>query len=155
MRRYRRYGSDDAERYNPFHLLVTDGEHSALVSSGEDGFQARELMPGIHVVGNGDPEDAVPGKLGRVRAAAGRIDPGAPWESIVADLVAVLSDHGDPNTFENACVHSPDYGTRSSAVIALGPARRGYWITDGPPCRAKFTNGSRLLDDLRQASALG
>ena len=50
-------------------------------------------------------------------------------------------------------MHSPEYGTRSSAVIALGRERRGYWVTDGPPCRAKLTNRSRLLDDLRHASA--
>jgi uncharacterized protein with NRDE domain len=146
-------GQDAPLHYNPFHLLVADGIRSALASSGPEGIRTRELSPGVHVVGNGDPEDAAPGKLDRVRAAAGRIDPQAPWERVVAELAAVLSDHGDPDPFQNACVHSPEYGTRSSAVIALGPARRGYWITEGPPCRAKFTNRSRLLDDLGQASA--
>jgi uncharacterized protein with NRDE domain len=146
-------GADPASAYNPFHLLVADGAHTALVSAGADGFRARDLAPGIHVVGNGDPEDVTSGKLGRIRSAAERVDPGAPWERIVADLIAVLGDHGSGDTFENACVHSPEYGTRSSAVIALGRERRGYWVTDGPPCRAKLTNRSRLLDDLRHASA--
>jgi uncharacterized protein with NRDE domain len=147
-------GSDLAERYNPFHLLSADGERTALVSAGADGVNIRELPPGIHVVGNGDPDDSIPGKLDRVRSAAQRIDPRAPWERIASQLVEVLSDHGDASPFENACVHSPDYGTRSSALIALGEAQRGYWVTDGPPCRAKFTNLRRLLDDLRAASAL-
>jgi uncharacterized protein with NRDE domain len=144
---------DDARRHNPFHLLVADGQRTALISGGTEGLCRRDLDPGIHVVGNGDPEESVPRKLGRVRAAASAIDPAAAWDRILGQLVAVLSDHGDPDPFENACVHSPDYGTRSSAVIALGTARRGYWVTDGPPCRAKFTNWSRLLDDLRQAGA--
>jgi uncharacterized protein with NRDE domain len=147
-------GPDLGGRYNPFHLLSADGQRTALVSAGAEGVSIRELPPGIHVVGNGDPGDSVPGKLDRVRSAAQRIDPQSPWEQLASQLVEVLSDHGDPNPFENACVHSPDYGTRSSALIAVGPARRGYWVTDGPPCRAKFTNLRRLLDDLRQASAL-
>jgi uncharacterized protein with NRDE domain len=146
-------GPDPAGTYNPFHLLLADGASTALASAGADGFRTRVLAPGIHVVGNGDFQDDAPGKLGRIRSAAARIDAQAPWERIVAELMAVLSDHGAPDTFENACVHSPEYGTRSSAVIALGRARRGYWVTDGPPCRAKLTNRSRLLDDLRQASA--
>jgi uncharacterized protein with NRDE domain len=140
-------------RYNPFHLLAADGERTALVSCGADGMRWRELEPGIHVVGNRDEDEAPAGKVSRVRAAAERIDPGAPWEEVAARLNEVLSDHGDPDPFENACVHSAEYGTRSSALIALGPARRGYWVAEGPPCRAKFTNCSRLLDDLQQASA--
>jgi uncharacterized protein with NRDE domain len=147
-------GPDPAGRYSPFHLLSADGTRTALVSADDDGLAIRELGPGIHVVGNGDLDEPAPGKVGRLRGAAARIDPEAPWERIAADLVAVLADHGDPNPFENACVHSPEYGTRSSALIALGPARRGYWVSDGPPCRAKFTNLRRLLDDLQQARAL-
>jgi uncharacterized protein with NRDE domain len=148
-------GPDPGLRYSPFHLLAADGRRSALISAGADGERVRELHPGIHVVGNGEFDEPTPGKLYRVRDAAARIDAHAPWERIAAELVRILSDHGSADTFENACVHAPEYGTRSAALIALGTATRGYWVSDGPPCRAKFTNRSRLLDDLAQAAALG
>jgi uncharacterized protein with NRDE domain len=148
-------GSELAERYSPFHLLVADGRRSALASAGSDGERIRELEPGIHVVGNAELEETGPGKLCRVRDAAARIDVSAPWERLSADLVRILADHDSADPFDNACVHAPGYGTRSSALIALGTARRGYWVSDGPPCRSKFTNVSRLLDDLGQAAAIG
>jgi len=148
-------GPDLSCVYSPFHLLVADGRRAALVSAGVGEERVRELDPGIHVVGNGELEEAVPGKLRRVRDAVSGIDPEAPWDRISEDLVRILSTHESGNAFESTCVHAPGYGTRSAALIAMGPARRGYWVSDGPPCRTKFTNLSRLLDDLAQTAVHG
>ena len=67
----------------------------------------------------------------------------------MAELFRVLGAHPDPsNSFENPCVHTAEYGTRSSSVLLAGPGRRAYWYADGAPCETKYRDFTALLDDL-------
>jgi uncharacterized protein with NRDE domain len=43
------------------------------------------------------------------------------------------------------CIHSPEYGTRSSTFLALGPGVIRYLHADGPPCTTGFLDYTRLL----------
>ncbi len=139
--------------YNPFHLLYTDGRQSFLTSLGEGGAETRALEPGIHVVCNRDPGDPSSSKLQKIRNAVARIDLAAPFAQIFEGLTKILAGHGEgEGPLEHVCVHTPDYGTRSSAVLALGDERWRFWHAEGPPCQAKFRNYTRLLDDLRRHS---
>ena len=45
-------------RYNPFHLLLADGRETHLAFLREGELVTRELEPGLHVITNGDPDDA-------------------------------------------------------------------------------------------------
>ena len=140
--------------YNPFHLFYADGKQSYLTCLSENGAETRELAPGVHVVCNRDPADPSSSKTRHIRSAVAELDLDAPFPQIFEGLVRVLSQHRDgPDPLEDPCVHTPDYGTRSSAILALGRERWRYWHAEGPPCQAKFLNFTRLLDELRERSA--
>ena len=143
-------GDDLASVYNPFHLLATDGERTFLTVADGERATTRALGPGIHVVCNRDPQDPSSRKVGRIRRALEALDPEQPVERLFAGLVAVLGAHPDPsNPLENPCVHTPEYGTRSSTVLALGEPRWRCWHAEGAPCETKYSNLSRLLDGIR------
>ena len=151
-----RLGGDLHRRYNPFFLLAADGRHSSLLRVDGSRETSRTLAPGVHVVGNLDEDDPGAGKVARVRRAVEKLDPGAPFERLFAGLVEVLASHSvasDP--LQNTCVHTPDYATRSSAILALGERTRGYWASEGPPCEAEFRDYTRLLDELPRAQNEG
>ncbi|MFQ5515751.1 MAG: NRDE family protein [Myxococcota bacterium] len=141
-------------QYNPFHIFYGDGHQSFLTRLDERGFETRPLEPGVHVIGNRDPEDPVCGKLRRIREALGRLDLAGPLPELWEGLVRVLRDHeSSVGALEAVCIHTPGYGTRSSAVLALGPRLRRYWHADGPPCEAKYRDYSGLLNALQPSHA--
>jgi uncharacterized protein with NRDE domain len=146
---------EEAERveggqYNPFHLLAADGQSAWLFTRREDASECRELAPGVHVVGNRDEDDPDSSKLRDVRARAEAIDPDQPTEKLFGDLGRLLASHPTPaSPHQNPCVHTPGYGTRSSALFAVGEERWTLWYAEDAPCQAKYRNYSRLLDELR------
>jgi uncharacterized protein with NRDE domain len=145
---------DAALGYNPFHLLAADGRSASLTLLSEEGPpETRSLDPGVHVVCNRDPDDPASGKVAWIRDAAEQIPLDQGFEKIFAGLRRVLASHpSSESPLENPCVHTPDYGTRSSTILALGPERWRYWHTEGAPCEAKYSNLTRLLDEIRQVS---
>ncbi len=138
--------------YNPFHLLYTDGRQTFLTRLDERSAETRALEPGLHVVCNRDPADPSSSKVRNIRKAVAQIDLDAPFTRVFDGLAGILAQHGAGDPLEHACVHTPEYGTRSSAILALGEERWRYWHAEGPPCQAKFRNFTRLLDDLRRRS---
>jgi len=143
-------GEDLASVYNPFHLLAADGEGAFLTVADGERASTRALEPGIHVICNRDPEDPASRKVGRIRQALAGLDPEQPIERLFGGLAALLGAHpDDSNPLENPCVHTPDYGTRSSTVLALGERRWRCWHAEGAPCETKYSNLSRLLDGIR------
>ena len=143
-------GEDLASVYNPFHLLAADGEGAFLTIADGERASIRALEPGIHVICNRDPEDPASRKVGRIRQALAGLDPEQPIERLFGGLAALLGAHpDDSNPLENPCVHTPDYGTRSSTVLALGERRWRCWHAEGAPCETKYSNLSRLLDGIR------
>jgi uncharacterized protein with NRDE domain len=140
------------QSYNPFNLLYGDGRETFVTRAGEDGLSTRPLSPGAHVLCNRDIDDGSVPKVARIQSALTGIDPAAPLRRIVDRLAALLRSHADPErTLDNVCVHARErgYGTRSSAIWALGPGRRRLWYADGAPCETKFRNYTALLEDLQ------
>jgi uncharacterized protein with NRDE domain len=139
-------------RYNPFYLLSANGRESHLACLRDSGFTTRALDPGIHVLTNHDPEEPESIKVQRIREAVEGIDIEAPLDRVLAGLKSVLETHGpEDDPLSGVCVHTPGYGTRSSALFALGERRWYFAYADGAPCETKYRNHSRLLDELQQA----
>ena len=136
--------------YNPFHLRYADGSSTYLTWLDERGAQTRELEPGVQVICNRDEDDPGSHKVSGIRASVENIDLGAPLDTVMSGLGAVLGSHADPQSpLENACVHTSEYGTRSSSVLAVGESRSEYFYADGSPCNTKYANYTRLLDEIR------
>jgi uncharacterized protein with NRDE domain len=137
--------------YAPFNLLAADGRETWLIRRTADGQQqVRALDPGLHVVCNRDPEDPSSEKVRRIEKELAGINIGLDPDGLRGELFAVLRRHASAsNPFENSCVHTAEYGTRSSSVILLGAARSAYWYADGAPCQSDYRDFTGLLDELR------
>src|SRR3954471_12505890 len=130
--------------------------------TGEGEAQARELPPGIHVLGNA--EMGVPStKVDHVRDlidewAAGR-------GGVRAAIRNVLKDHSIPPAAEQelanvkvegkplpievapACVHTEKYGTRSAALVEVGAdsgTMPSFAVAPGPSYVTAFSDGAPL-----------
>jgi uncharacterized protein with NRDE domain len=148
--------------YNACWLLVGDREALFYVAIGDDEQPGiTELSPGVHVLEN-RPLTTFSAKAEMVRGALG---PAATWRGpqLVKALHAVLASHDQPSPhlvgreateparraeLKAACVHTADYGTRSSTVITLAadpgrPPRVHY--ADGAPCASPLEDVSRVL----------
>jgi uncharacterized protein with NRDE domain len=137
------------ESYNPFQLLVADGDEAWLVVYRGSG-QIVRLEPGVHIVGNVVDEkievelrsacletagtsgsgawtaDEEPRarKLTRIRARVEKLmtESGRDYFEGLAGICRehVEDDQDDPNPFESTCVHVANrYGTRSSLLMEL------------------------------------
>ncbi len=138
-----------AGKYNPFHLVYSDGREAFVTCLWDERAETKRLEPGIHVVcnrGEDDPAD----KAGGIRRVLEGLDLDRSFERIFADLADLLGAHDhSPNPLANPCVHTPDYGTRSSAILASGGDVRGFWFAEGPPCVSKFESVAHLLDPVQ------
>jgi uncharacterized protein with NRDE domain len=140
------------EDYNPFNLLYADRRRAFLSRLGEDGLSTRALAPGLHVLCNRDVDDPDVPKVARIQQRVAALDAHAPFERLAEGLRAVLREHGEEGRpLEHVCVHTPGYGTRSSTLLALGPAGGTYRHAPGPLCQTKYEDYTRLLDGIRQA----
>jgi uncharacterized protein with NRDE domain len=139
--------------YNPFNLLCADRSRTFVTLCAEDSVRVRELDPGVHILCNRDVDDPRSGKIARITRELGELPLRGPVERLFRALARVLGLHGEADApLDHVCVHAPQsgYGTRSSAILALGERRWRYWHADGPPCETKYENYTTLLDDLRQ-----
>jgi uncharacterized protein with NRDE domain len=148
----------DPREFSSMNLLFGDAAQLSVAYFRRDTGTAeiQRLPHGVHVLCN-DTIDA-PGfprgqrLAGVIRASAGA---GAPWPVMRARFAAALGDHtrvpvpgGDPllEAMTSVCIHSPVYGTRSSAIVALGHGRvREYLHAEGPPCTAPFVDYTELV----------
>ncbi|MGH9017731.1 MAG: NRDE family protein [Acidimicrobiales bacterium] len=142
--------------YNPAWFLVGD-RHALYAVDLTDGPRpgAVALGPGLHILENA-PLDAASAKTAHVRGLLEGSGPPA-GDGLALRLRAVLADHEIPDApgersgrraeTRAACVHTPDYGTRSSTVISV-PADDGVLpavaYADGAPCTALFVDAAAL-----------
>ena len=138
--------------YNPFHLLIAD-HRSAWVMNGHKRHAWHRLPPGISVLTNGGLNSSSFPKVARVHQLLSDLpnDPTAIFER----LTQVLADDWTPDEFPGfegselgveiqrtlhaICVKTPQYGTRSSTILALSstePTR--FLYADGSPRDALF-----------------
>jgi uncharacterized protein with NRDE domain len=141
-----------AGAYNPFNLLVADAEN-AFVAVYEESVRVQALEPGVHVIGNADPDDRRNPKVDRLLARSQRALAAGP-ERLLAELADICRGHeGSEGPLSHACIHlGPErgYGTRSSTLLWLGePGARSEWhFADGPPCHTEYEDCSSLLHEL-------
>jgi uncharacterized protein with NRDE domain len=162
--------------HNPFNCFVADSEQ-AFTCVYDESPRVRELEPGVHVIGNGEPNDRGHSKIGRI---LGRAEQAArvPRDGVLDALAEICREHEaseDPRG--DTCVHlgGYGYGTRSSVLLMLadsepaqelrdvrraaearhagfGPASR-FLSAEGAPCVAPYLDFTSLLDELsRRAS---
>lgn len=145
-------GALPAGAYNPFNLLVADAEN-AFVAVYEEEVRVERLEPGVHVIGNADPDDRTAPKIDRLLDRAERAL-GAGPERLLDELARICRGHeGDGGPLSHACIHlgrERGYGTRSSTLLWLGePGTPSEWrFADGPPCRTEYEDCSSLLHEL-------
>jgi uncharacterized protein with NRDE domain len=138
-----------ANAYNPFNLFVADAEHAFAVVY-EEKPRVRELAPGVHVIGNADPDDVRVPKIARLMEASERVASG-PEHAALDALAALCRSHdGGAGPLERTCIHTPEYGTRSSTLLRRGAAREADALrfASGAPCSAPYEDLTPLLREL-------
>ena len=142
-----------AGRYQPFNLFVADA-NDAYVAVYEETVRVARLEPGVHVIGNGDPDARDVPKIDRLTRSAERAARAEP-DAVLDELAVICRAHdGRDGPLSDTCIHLGDgasgYGTRSSTLLWLGePGMRSEWrFADGPPCETEYEDRSRLLHEL-------
>lgn len=122
--------ADEADRYNPFNLLLWDGH--TLLGLESRHRHIREIAPGIGAVSNAGFDTPWP-KLQRLKAGLGQCI--AAGRTGVQDLLLLLQNHetasdadlphtGVPLDVERMLssifIASPAYGTRASSIVSVG-----------------------------------
>lgn len=150
----------DPRRYNPFNFFVASARGVTVAYGRADArrCELEEVPTGVHVLPN-QRLDAPLAKVERARALAPPLA-----TALLPGARALLGDHqqpavpgpgvpADPRHSDELrcaaaalCIHTPHYGTRSAAVVALaGGGVAEYWHAEGPPCTAAFTDQRPLL----------
>jgi hypothetical protein len=133
--------------YEPFNLFLADAQDAfAVVYDGAP--VLLPLAPGVHVVGNADPDATDVPKIRRTLARAEQVAAGPP-DAIRAGLAALCRTHGDdPDPRGDTCVHLGGYGTRSSSLLRLDAAGGRLEHAAGPPCTTAYEDFTFLLAEL-------
>ena len=138
--------------YNPFNLFVGDAREAWAVSCAGAPRRLR-LAPGAHVIGNGALDAPPSAKVERLREHAARVarDPAA---EALRGLAELCRGHREDDPFAGACVHTERYGTRSSALVALGDGegRSTLCFADGAPCANEYRAFTPLLHELARGT---
>lgn len=146
--------------HNPFNLLVADAERAWIGTNHEETVAITDLDPGLHLITNLDlndptcPRIAASYQLFAALLREGSPPPGTP--EFRHALRMILSAHDtqlDPrsDSFGNSlCLHSAEYGTRSSTILWLDTARRWtYWHANDAPCRKAYEE-QRVMEALAE-----
>jgi len=141
----------DRGRYNPFNLFVADAR-DAYAAVYEETPRLVELGPGVHVVGNADPDDRDVPKVRRALERAEAVAAG-PSDRIAEGLAALCRTHETGEPRGSTCVHLGGYGTRSSTLLRLGSRRDLLRHSEGPPCTSPYRDFTPLLSQLGAPAA--
>lgn len=157
----------DPREYNPFNLLYGNAEvlRVAYARPDSERMSHEDVPPGVHVLSNDVLDSPALPKVVRARKlaeAAAR----KPWPESVQALQRMLADHLLPERApellpeeeslpemrerlrqcQALCIHTPGYGTRSSAIVALAPGRVAHYLaSDVAPCQAPYQDVTPLL----------
>jgi uncharacterized protein with NRDE domain len=153
--------------YNPFNLLYGNAEVLRVVYARPDAERMtwEDVPPGIHVLPNDVLDTPALPKVARARKLAAQAA-GKPWPECVRALQAMLADHVLPEwapavlpeeetipeiherirQYQALCIHTPGYGTRSSAIVALAPGRVAHYLaSDTASCQGTYRDITPLL----------
>lgn len=138
-----------AQLYNPFNLVVSDGVHAFRVQY-DDETTVELLAPGIYATTNwprGRDGDAKRERSEERVAAA--IQGSVEVSSLVVALQNLARTHernGDPRA--SLCCHAHGYGTRCSSIIGRGVNGQTMFVhADGSPCTTPYEDlGARVAE---------
>lgn len=140
--------------YNPCNLFLADAEDAFAVVY-EEAPTLLALAPGVHVVGNADPDARGVPKIRRTLERAQRVAAG-PTAAIRGGLAELCRRHGDDSDPKgDTCVHLGAYGTRSSTLVRLSSDGDLLEHADGPPCTSSYGDFTPLLTELRRTASAG
>ena len=140
--------------YNPWNLFVGDAREAFAVSClGEP--RCHRLEPGVHVVGNVALDAPPTPKMARLREQAQQLA-GRALPDALAGLADLSRSHESSDPLGSACVHTERYGTRSSALLALGDrgGESAFHFADGAPCEHEYRLFTPLLHELARGTRL-
>ena len=135
-------------RYNAFNLLVADCDHAFLVQAPGPVAQFLPVLPGRHVVGNGEWDDIADVRVQHARALlARRLEESADKPRAIAVLQGICRDHTPPAGGLPLCIHGHEAGTVSSTILYVTEVRRmdRYLHVQGPPCQGEY-HGFQISD---------
>ncbi len=136
----------EADRYNPFHLLVADPAEAFLWWYDGENAEFEELGAGLHIVTESSPIGRCP--RGEWLRSRWPVDPSP---ALLRELLATHSS----SPLAGTCIHiDTRYGTRSSAVIRLAPSldNSELYTAAGPPCVTPLEDRSALLSSLSRGA---
>ena len=154
------------DEFLAFNLLYGDahGVRVAYARPGEKRLRREDVPPGIHVLPNDVLDSPDLPKVARARLLAAEVAH-RPWPELEAGLKALLADETLPDLahvpsppagedlprdirrqLQALCIHTPAYGTRSSAIVTLAPGRVGHYLsTETAPCQGAWRDVTGLL----------
>ncbi len=141
--------------YNPCNLFLADAQDAFAVVY-ETAPLLLSLAPGVHVVGNADPDDRAVARIRRTMERAERVASG-PARAVRDGLAELCRTHGDDSDATgDTCVHRGGYGTRSSTLLRLGSDHDDLLEhADGPPCTSPYDDFTPLLAELGRTASAG
>ncbi|WP_224245055.1 NRDE family protein [Hyalangium gracile] len=159
----------DPALFSPFNLLYGDASRLrvAYARPATPRLIREDVPSGIHVLPNNVLDAPSLPKVERARMLAAE-HARRPWPELAGRLQELLADHHLPpeeqlpepppdapvsrelaRQLQALCIHTPAYGTRSSALLALAPGRVGHFlVSEIPPCRHAFQDRWSLLAPL-------
>ena len=137
-----------AETYSGCNLLLFTGEAAAVIEVGDD-FFVTELPPGIHIFGNGPPNDTHDARVCRVREELGPLPVDVPLDRWLSEARNLRGLH-DRDANRAICRHGAEWGTVSSTITAVTSniENARYLYNDGLPCETPFDDHSPALRTL-------
>jgi uncharacterized protein with NRDE domain len=137
--------------YDGCNLLCADARGAVLVQAG-DWLRVRPLPPGLHVLTNGEVNDARDRRIAHALERLGRRPRATAADCLRA--LGVLCAQAEPAD-DPICQHGADRGTVSSTLVALRAplARSTYVHAQGPPDRTTYADCGHLLRELAAPEA--
>ena len=157
--------------YNDFNLICAGPGEAFSASYDKGTLRVNPLDRGIHVVANGDIDDAQSPRVSRAMKLIEKLaaectaetaqpsdeqaktskkakKPADPFGTLIDGLKTVCADHEAEGGKDQAlCVHGEKAGTLSSTILAIGadPAASLYLHSQGSPCAVPYSDYSSLL----------
>ncbi len=147
------------EQYNPFNLFIADAKDAFTVVCYDGELRVSRLEPGVHVVGNAEPNDHEHEKTRRTLEGARAVAQG-PTDRVFEGLGDLCRSHegatdGERGPLGATCVHTEAYGTRSSMLLRLNEDRTKSELhyVDGAPCAHPYEDSTPLLHELSRMAS--
>ena len=143
----------DFSEYNFFQLFVCDRE-KAIVIRYNGKLNISEHKRGMFILSNWDAiEEVRDYKYSLIKSRIDAIPQDADFESISKSLEEILKIHYGKDMRFQICVHTDNYGTVSSFIIAPYQKEPVFYYSIGPVCENRFRGYSEDLKRLLNSAS--